>query len=297
MERLNLRDDLRQQSGVLGPAELGRVFLGDQRVVGERLSEGAADQGLAAEVGHRDRAAVGLGQDLGRQAAPDRAAEGGGRPHGLDREFPLALVGLAHGGRLLGAGVRLSVRGRRAHVTLAGVSRTRRSARPRPRQNPDRNLAVGAVVATLEKLASGGQGLSSACLRAGSSGHPWQTLRRRARPPRIEAGRFSRVLRAPEWGLVAGIAAVLGVIYLLDRSGAFFSPYSRQTLLHQVALFGVLSVGAAVVIIAGGIDLSVGVGGGAVVGRQRQAADRLAPRGHVGGQPAVDPADRRWRSG
>jgi ribose/xylose/arabinose/galactoside ABC-type transport system permease subunit len=65
-------------------------------------------------------------------------------------------------------------------------------------------------------------------------------------------------LRAPEWGLVAGIAAVLAVIYFLDRSGAFFSQYSRQTLLHQVALFGVLSVGAAVVIIAGGIDLSVG---------------------------------------
>jgi ribose/xylose/arabinose/galactoside ABC-type transport system permease subunit len=66
------------------------------------------------------------------------------------------------------------------------------------------------------------------------------------------------LFHAPEWGLVAGIAVVLGVIYSLDRSGAFFSHYSRQTLLHQVALFGVLSVGAAVVIISGGIDLSVG---------------------------------------
>jgi ribose/xylose/arabinose/galactoside ABC-type transport system permease subunit len=55
-----------------------------------------------------------------------------------------------------------------------------------------------------------------------------------------------------------GIAVVLAVIYLVDRQGAFFSPYSRETMLHQVALFGVLSVGAAVVIIAGGIDLSVG---------------------------------------
>ncbi len=34
--------------------------------------------------------------------------------------------------------------------------------------------------------------------------------------------------------------------------------YSRKTLLHQVALFGVLAVGAAVVIISGGIDLSIG---------------------------------------
>ena len=66
------------------------------------------------------------------------------------------------------------------------------------------------------------------------------------------------IFRAPEWGLVAGIAAVLGVIYGLDTSGAFFSSYSRQTLLHQAALFGVLSIGAAIVIIAGGIDLSVG---------------------------------------
>jgi len=51
---------------------------------------------------------------------------------------------------------------------------------------------------------------------------------------------------------------VLGLIYFLDPSHAFFSEFSRRTLLHQVGLFGVLSVGAAVVIIAGGIDLSVG---------------------------------------
>jgi ribose/xylose/arabinose/galactoside ABC-type transport system permease subunit len=63
---------------------------------------------------------------------------------------------------------------------------------------------------------------------------------------------------APEWGLVVGIVAVLALIYVLDSSRAFFSEYSRQTLLHQVALFGVLAVGAAVVIIAGGIDLSIG---------------------------------------
>jgi ribose/xylose/arabinose/galactoside ABC-type transport system permease subunit len=66
------------------------------------------------------------------------------------------------------------------------------------------------------------------------------------------------MFRAPEWGLAVGIVVVLGAIYLLDTKGAFFTPYSRQTLLHQVALFGVLSVGAAIVIISGGIDLSVG---------------------------------------
>jgi ribose/xylose/arabinose/galactoside ABC-type transport system permease subunit len=65
-------------------------------------------------------------------------------------------------------------------------------------------------------------------------------------------------LRAPEWGLVVGILAVLVLIYGLEPRHQFFSDYSQRTLIHQVALFGVLSIGAAVVIIAGGIDLSVG---------------------------------------
>ncbi len=72
------------------------------------------------------------------------------------------------------------------------------------------------------------------------------------------ADRARSFFKAPEWGLVAGIAAVLLVIYLADREHAFFQRYSLQTLLHRVALFGVLAVGAAVVIIAGGIDLSTG---------------------------------------
>lgn len=72
---------------------------------------------------------------------------------------------------------------------------------------------------------------------------------------------FSKVLdivRAPEFGLIVGIVVVLTVIYGLDSNGAFFSEYSRKTLLHQVALYGVLAVGAAIVIISGGIDLSIG---------------------------------------
>jgi ribose/xylose/arabinose/galactoside ABC-type transport system permease subunit len=71
--------------------------------------------------------------------------------------------------------------------------------------------------------------------------------------PRLQ-GRF----RGPEWALGAGILAVLAIIYALDRDGAFYQSYSLQTLFHRVALFGVLAIGAAVVIIAGGIDLSTG---------------------------------------
>ena len=64
--------------------------------------------------------------------------------------------------------------------------------------------------------------------------------------------------RAPEWGLVAGTLVVLGLIYVLEPSHAFFSARSLRPLFHNIALYGVLSVGAAIVIIAGGIDLSVG---------------------------------------
>ncbi|MBX6311801.1 MAG: ABC transporter permease [Isosphaeraceae bacterium] len=76
--------------------------------------------------------------------------------------------------------------------------------------------------------------------------------------PRGSSPRPPSAYQAPEWGLLAGIAVVLGLIYALEPSHAFFSWYTLRTLLHNVALFGVLSLGAAVVIIAGGIDLSVG---------------------------------------
>jgi ribose/xylose/arabinose/galactoside ABC-type transport system permease subunit len=68
----------------------------------------------------------------------------------------------------------------------------------------------------------------------------------------------ARFFKAPEWGLVVGILVVLASLYFLDRQGAFFERRSIQPLLHRVALFGVLALGAAVVIIAGGIDLSIG---------------------------------------
>jgi ribose/xylose/arabinose/galactoside ABC-type transport system permease subunit len=89
--------------------------------------------------------------------------------------------------------------------------------------------------------------------------HPFEiamTATNSARKPL--PARLARIFKAPEWGLVAGIVAVLAVVYVLDRDGAFFQKYSLQTLFHRVALFGVLAVGAAVVIIAGGIDLSTG---------------------------------------
>jgi ribose/xylose/arabinose/galactoside ABC-type transport system permease subunit len=72
----------------------------------------------------------------------------------------------------------------------------------------------------------------------------------------LQAGKA--ILRAPETGLFIAILLSLGMIAYLDSSLAFFSRYSRQTLYHQIALYGVLAIGAAVVIISGGIDLSIG---------------------------------------
>ncbi len=67
-----------------------------------------------------------------------------------------------------------------------------------------------------------------------------------------------RILRSPELGLSVAIAVALLVIYKLDPSHAFFRGYRVQTLFHNVALYGLLAIGAAVVIISGGIDLSSG---------------------------------------
>jgi ribose/xylose/arabinose/galactoside ABC-type transport system permease subunit len=90
------------------------------------------------------------------------------------------------------------------------------------------------------------------------------------------------IFRTPEWGLVAGILVVLGLIYVLEPTHAFFSANSQRTVTHNVALFGVLSIGAAVVIIAGGIDLSVG----AVVALSSVVCAKLLTEWLPGAQPS-----------
>ena len=70
--------------------------------------------------------------------------------------------------------------------------------------------------------------------------------------------RLPSVFRTPEFGLIVGISAVLALIYVLEPSHGFFGSENRRTLIHNVALYGVMAIGAAVVIISGGIDLSVG---------------------------------------
>jgi len=96
--------------------------------------------------------------------------------------------------------------------------------------------------------------------------------------------------RAPEWGLVAGILVVLGLIFIFNPSRNFFSAYTQQALLHQVALFGVLSIGVAVVIITGGIDLSVG----SVVALASIVSAKLLTEWLRGGEPDLTTPPSNW---
>jgi ribose/xylose/arabinose/galactoside ABC-type transport system permease subunit len=87
--------------------------------------------------------------------------------------------------------------------------------------------------------------------------------------------------RSPELGLIVAIAAALGIIRAMEPSGAFFDEYNLRNLLHDTAMFGALSVGVAVVIIAGGIDLSIG----SLVALSAVVAARLMTDWLPGAQP------------
>ena len=59
---------------------------------------------------------------------------------------------------------------------------------------------------------------------------------------------------------IIGIFALLVVIIIVTgvSNPVFFSAYNVQNLLERISLFGIISIGAAFVIMAGGIDLSIG---------------------------------------
>lgn len=63
---------------------------------------------------------------------------------------------------------------------------------------------------------------------------------------------------ARESGLVIAVAAVVAVIACRGDAAVFFGRTNQANMLRQIGLLGVFAVGEAVVIIAGGIDLSVG---------------------------------------
>ena len=101
------------------------------------------------------------------------------------------------------------------------------------------------------------------------------------------SGRVSAALRSTELGLIASILMLLGLIYLLAPPNSFFTGTTQLSLFHQIGLYGVIAVGAAVVIISGGIDLSVG----AVVALSSVVCAKLMTQwlhdGSTGGPPSV----------
>lgn len=76
-----------------------------------------------------------------------------------------------------------------------------------------------------------------------------------ANPP----ARFARRYRN-ELGLLFAIVAVIGLTLLLDSSNSYLTKPAQNArdILRQTSLLGIFSLGAAVVIISGGIDLSSG---------------------------------------
>jgi ribose/xylose/arabinose/galactoside ABC-type transport system permease subunit len=78
--------------------------------------------------------------------------------------------------------------------------------------------------------------------------------------PRSAWQRFRRLFQRTEFGLIAAIVAVVLLSGAIDTQHVYFTRPSESAInvLRQTALLGIFSLGAAVVIIAGGIDLSSG---------------------------------------
>ena len=87
--------------------------------------------------------------------------------------------------------------------------------------------------------------------------------------PRAGWQNVQRLFQRTEWGLLAAIVVVVLLTATVDTQHVYFTRPgdSAINILRQTALLGIFALGAAVVIIAGGIDLSMGsvVGLGAVV--------------------------------
>ena len=77
-----------------------------------------------------------------------------------------------------------------------------------------------------------------------------------AASPRVRPTSARRSLR--EAGVFAALVVLCALIAASGARSAFLSPGNLQNLSRQIALLGVFAIGEAIVIIAGGIDLSVG---------------------------------------
>src|SRR4051812_37439156 len=90
-------------------------------------------------------------------------------------------------------------------------------------------------------------------------------------------GRAARVPREVLFALGA-LAMVLALGLIFNAGGAFFAPDTHATALWQNAAYGILTCGLTVVILTGGIDLSVG----SVVALSAVVFSILVMRGGIG---------------
>ena len=65
-------------------------------------------------------------------------------------------------------------------------------------------------------------------------------------------------VRSPVVRAAAALLLVLAIGFVLNADGAFFKWATHRDMLRQVSVYGILACGMTLVIIAGGIDLSVG---------------------------------------
>lgn len=76
--------------------------------------------------------------------------------------------------------------------------------------------------------------------------------------PHPRGAALHRALQMRELGVLAIIGLLILVIYWSGKGEFFLSSLNLQNLSRQIALLGIFAIGEAIVIIAGGIDLSVG---------------------------------------
>ena len=92
-----------------------------------------------------------------------------------------------------------------------------------------------------------------------------------------------------------GIFLTLIVLYGLTAwlGDGFLGAYNQEKLMERTALFGILGIGVAFVIITGGIDLSIGsVVFSRLIGQKKPSAVKLAP--YECGMPPVGSARERF---
>ena len=120
------------------------------------------------------------------------------------------------------------------------------------------------------------------------------SAKRRGRPDErlARASAFTRLMRRPEAGAAGGLIATFVIFALLPGAASLYSLQGSMTFLTLSAELGIIATAAALLIIAGEFDLSVGsmIGfAGVVIGLLRDAA-RLAALGRRSDRPS------RWRS-